>query len=67
MAKKTVTLSFDEDIKNEFQTLCESVGLNMSTALQMFMLMCVRSGNFDYHIPAKSHFAFAKMDAETEK
>lgn len=63
--KITMTISVDEGIKNEFQTMCEASGLQMSTAIQMFMLTCVRTGEFDFHIPVRSHYRYETMEVDS--
>lgn len=56
MGQIKASFSLDEGIKNEFQTMCDAAGISMSTAIQLFMAECVRSGSFEFHIPVRCSY-----------
>ena len=52
MAAKNVTFRLDETLKKQAEIIYESMGLNMSTALQLFIAQTVTRGSIPFTIEA---------------
>ena len=52
MAAKNVTFRLDETLKKQAEIIYESMGLNMSTALQLFVAQTVTRGSIPFSIEA---------------
>ena len=52
MAAKNVTFRLDETLKKQAEIIYESMGLNMSTALQLFVSQTVARGIIPFSIKA---------------
>ena len=52
MATKNITFRLDETLKRQAEIIYESMGLNMSTALQIFVTQTVASGSIPFPIKA---------------
>ena len=52
MAAKNVTFRLDETLKKQAEIIYESMGLNMSTALQLFVTQTVTKGSIPFSIEA---------------
>ena len=52
MAAKNVTFRLDETLKKQAEIIYESMGLNMSTALQLFIAQTVTRGSIPFYIEA---------------
>ena len=52
MAVKNVTFRLDETLKRQAEILYESMGLNMSSALQIFIAQTVAKGSIPFSIDA---------------
>ena len=52
MAAKNVTFRLDETLKNQAEIIFDSIGLNMSTALQLFIVQTVTRGSIPFSIEA---------------
>ena len=50
MAQVSVTVKTDEEIKKDFNTFCEEIGLNMSTAINLFMKACLREKRIPFEL-----------------
>ena len=61
MTKKTMTISVDEKLKDEFQAACEAAHMTVSGAIQQYMASVLRNGSFDFHIPIKSYYEYAAV------
>ena len=57
MGATNITLRVDEDIKRQFDAFCESVGMNVTTAINMFMRAVLRT----------RELPFVVTDAVTDK
>ena len=52
MATKNVTFRLDETLKKQAEIIYESMGLNISTALQLFITQTVNRGSIPFSIEA---------------
>ena len=50
MAQVSVTVKTDEEIKKDFNTFCEEIGLNMSTAIYLFMRAVLREKRIPFEL-----------------
>lgn len=50
MAQATSSIRLDEDVKNEMDAVCESIGVSMSTAFNVFARAFVRSRGFPFDV-----------------
>ncbi len=53
MGNTTINISVDEKIKDEAQELFESMGLNMSTAINVFLTQSVAENRIPFEIKQK--------------
>jgi len=53
MGTVNVTIRVDEDIKREFDTFCDNVGINITTAFNMFMRVVVRTREVPFKLTDK--------------
>ena len=52
MAAKNITFRLDETLKKQAEIIYESMGLNMSSALQLFVTQSVSKGSIPFSIEA---------------
>ena len=52
MAAKNITFRLDETLKKQAEIIYESMGLNMSSALQLFIAQTVTKGSIPFTIEA---------------
>jgi DNA-damage-inducible protein J len=52
MAQSTFSVRMDEQLKEQFSDLCESFGMNMSTAINVFARAVVRERKIPFEISA---------------
>ena len=50
MAQVSVTVKTDEEIKKDFNTFCEEIGLSMSTAINLFMRAVLREKRIPFEL-----------------
>lgn len=50
MATATFSVRMDENLKKEFETLCDNFGMNMSTAINVFAKAVVRERKIPFEI-----------------
>ena len=55
MAQATFSVRMDEDLKEQFNTLCEDFGMNMSTAINIFARAVVKQRKIPFEISASSN------------
>lgn len=53
MAKVKTTITLDEEVKKEAQELFSELGLDLSTAVNMFLHQSVRIGGFPFEVTRK--------------
>lgn len=61
MAQATFSVRMDENLKNQFEHLCDIFGMNMSTAINVFARAVVRERRIPFEI------AEGKSDNTTDK
>lgn len=49
----SITIKTDEQIKKEFNSICEELGLNMSAAINIFMKTVLREHGFPFELKLK--------------
>lgn len=50
MAQSNITVKIDESIKKEFNYFCEKLGLNMSTAINLFIYSVLREKRIPFEL-----------------
>ena len=50
MVQSTFSIRLDEDIKMEMNEVCDSIGMSMSTAFNVFARAFVRNGGFPFEV-----------------
>lgn len=53
MAQTTICIRIDTDVKKEFETFCNSIGMSMSTAINIFIKKSVGEQRIPFEITAK--------------
>ena len=53
MANVTFCIRMDEDLKNKFENMCESFGISMTAAINMFATAVVNERRIPFEIKAK--------------
>ena len=53
MAQTGISIRMDTELKKNFESFCAAVGINMSTALNMFAIACVRQQRIPFEISAQ--------------
>ena len=54
MAQTTFTIRMDEDVKKEFNALCENIGLTMTTAFCVFAKKAVSEQRIPFDLTANT-------------
>lgn len=55
MAQTTICIRIDTDVKKEFETFCDSIGMSMSTAINIFIKKSVGEQRIPFEITAKNN------------
>lgn len=53
MAQTTICIRIDTDVKKEFETFCDSIGMSMSTAINIFIKKSIGEQRIPFEITAK--------------
>ena len=53
MAQTGISIRMDAELKKNFENFCAAVGMNMSTAINMFAIACVREQRVPFEISAQ--------------
>ena len=53
MAQSTFSVRMDEDLKKQFESLCNTFGMNMTTAINVFARAVVRERKIPFEICEK--------------
>ena len=61
MATTSITISMDEDLKKQAETLFDDMGLNMATAFTIFTKTVVRQGKIPFEIIADPFYSEANQ------
>ena len=62
MPQATFSIRMDEDLKNEFSSLCDSFGMSMTTAINVFARAVVRERRIPFEISAEPVSKAAAVD-----
>ena len=57
MAQATFSVRMDETLKNQFDTLCQDFGMNMTTAITLFVKTAVRENRIPFEIRVDPFFS----------
>lgn len=52
MGQTNLSIRMDEDLKRQFEVFCSDVGINMTTAINMFAKIAVRERKIPFEISA---------------
>ena len=66
MAQTTISIRMDAELKKNFETFCGAVGINMSTAINMFAIACVRAQKVPFEISAQRALPGEPLDLFTD-
>ena len=44
----TLVVRLDEEVKEEFTRICDTIGVNMSLIIKMFMVNCINTGRMPF-------------------
>ena len=58
MSQTTVNVRVDEDVKKEIELFCKSVGMNISTAVNLFFKAVLNQGKIPFEITAPTDLFF---------
>ncbi|MFV0243289.1 MAG: type II toxin-antitoxin system RelB/DinJ family antitoxin [Lacrimispora sphenoides] len=63
MATTSVTIRMDENLKKQAETLFDEMGMNMTTAINIFAKAVVRQGKIPFEIAVDPFFTETNMKA----
>lgn len=66
MAQTTINVRMDEDLKKQFETFCNETGLNISTAINIFVKTVVREHQIPFKIAVDPFYSEENMKALEE-
>lgn len=66
MAYKTFSVRMDEDIKKQFDAFCENVGMNSSTAINIFARIVVKERRIPFEISDDPFYSESNQKALRE-
>ncbi len=61
MAQTTVNVRIDEDLKKQFEIFCNETGLNISTAINVFIKTVVRENKIPFKIEVDPFYSEENM------
>lgn len=64
MAQTTFTIRMDEDVKREFNALCENIGLTMTTAFCVFARKAVSEQRIPFELTANKGLLCSDSNAD---
>ena len=67
MAQTTLSVRMDEDLKRRFDAFCAEVGLNASTAINLFVKTVVRESRIPFEITTLPNSETRAAIEETER
>ncbi len=62
MAQIIVNIRMDENLKNQFETFCSEIGMNMTTAFCVFAKTAVRQNRIPFEISADSDPFYSEVN-----
>ena len=66
MAQSLVSIRMDEDLKRQFDYVCNELGLNMSTAITIFAKKMVRENAIPFEVSFDPFYSSSNMSALAE-
>ena len=66
MAQSLVSIRMDEDLKRQFDYVCNELGLNMSTAITIFAKKMVRENAIPFEVSFDPFYSPSNMSALTD-
>ena len=66
MAQTSISIRMDAELKKNFETFCGADGRNMSTAINMFAIACVREQRVPFEISAQRALPGESLDLFTD-
>lgn len=67
MSQATFSIRMDEDLKKQFDTVCEEMGMSATTAFNIFARTVVRENRIPFEISAANQKEEKKDTISTEK
>ena len=64
MAQTTINIRMDEDLKKRFEAFCSAVGMNMTTAFNVFAKTAVRQQKIPFEISADADPFYSEANQE---
>ncbi len=64
MAQTTINIRMDEELKKQFDAFCSAVGMNMSTAINVFAKTAVRQQKIPFEISAETDPFYSEANLE---
>ncbi len=61
MAQTTINVRIDEDLKKQFENFCNQTGLNISTAINIFVKTVVRENQIPFKITTDPFYSAENM------
>lgn len=61
MAQTTINIRIDEDLKKQFEDFCFETGLNISTAVNIFVKTVVREQQIPFKITTEPFYSVENM------
>lgn len=66
MAQSSLNIRMDEDLKRQFDYVCEELGMNMSTAITIFAKKMIRENAIPFEVSFDPFYSSANMAAIRE-
>lgn len=66
MAQTSISIRMDAELKKNFENFCGAVGMNMSTAINMFAIACVREQRVPFEISSQRALPGELLDLFTD-
>lgn len=66
MAQSNVNIRMDEELKRQFDYVCEELGMNMSTAITIFAKKMIRENAIPFEVSFDPFYSSANMAAIRE-
>ena len=61
MANTNITIRIDEDLKQRFEAFCDDVGMNVTTAVTMFIKASLRENALPFAVKSDPFYSEANM------
>ena len=67
MPQTTLSVRIDEELKKQFDSVCSEIGMNMSTAINIFAKKAVRERRIPFDLTADSQAEQFRSSTDTSK